>query len=78
MIEKAEVTGMNARQTMLHFKGAHGKGHEPTSPKKNEIDVVMQGCDDEYKVTVYCDGTYPPPLLTKSCAAMGGIWELDA
>ena len=77
IIDDPERGRLNARQTMLKYKGGHSTGVDPTFPGQNDIDENMQEFPEEYYVPLYGDGSYTTP--DKWWAALGGIgiWMPD-
>ena len=74
VVEHPDRNGLNARQTMLKFKKAHGSGINLDYPDAAKIQEAMTGFDDNHKVPIYGDGSFTTP--TKWWAALGGygIW----
>ena len=55
---------------MLKHKQAHGAGYMPTFPSDHEIAEAMEGCNDDYMVPAYGDGSQTTP--SNWWAALGG------
>ena len=72
--EDPAAAGLNARQTMLKWKEAHGSGRNLDFPSAEDIISNMQGLPDDYMVDIFGDGSQTTP--TKWWAAMGGygVW----
>ena len=50
IIEDGKLRNLNARQLMLHHKGSHGSGSNPTFPSKKDIEEQMRGLNDNCMV----------------------------
>ena len=77
IVDEMSSKGINARRTMLAYKGAHGTGINPTFPNKQDIEENMRGLPEDFMVEVFGDGSYTTPK--KGWAAIGGqgIWIKD-
>ena len=74
IIEDPDRGRLNARQTMLKYKGGHSTGVVPTFPTRQNIEVEMADHGDDFYVDIFGDGSYTTP--DKWWAAIGGtgVW----
>ena len=77
IIEDPERGRLNARQTMLKYKGGHSTGVDPEFPEINDIDTMMHGFPEDHFIDIFGDGSFTTPA--KWWAAIGGmgIWIPD-
>ena len=71
IIEDHANRWQNGRQILLKYKMPHGAGINPHFPTKQQIDIQMQGRDEDFFVDIYGDGSLTDP--TCWWAALGGF-----
>ena len=71
LIDDPKRGNRNARQTMLKHKQAHGSGCMPTFPTEQDINVAMEGHNEDHMIQAYGDGSMTTP--TNWWAGLGGF-----
>ena len=74
IVEDPAIDNLNARQTMLKFKEAHGSGQNLQFPEAEEVEANMHGFPADHKINIYGDGSLTSPTLWWAALGGYGAW----